>query len=90
MCFVSDRKVVPMKVAQDHKRALDGDRGLNTGGMGAYLPISHISDQDVAQGLEQVVQPMVDAMSQEGMPFYGILYAGLMKCAELRDRKSVV
>ena len=82
MCFVSDRKVVPMKVAQDHKRALDGDRGLNTGGMGAYLPISHISDQDVAQGLEQVVQPMVDAMSQEGMPFYGILYAGPMKCAD--------
>ena len=82
MCFVSDRKVVPMKVAQDHKRALDGDRGLNTGGMGAYLPISHISDRDVAQGLEQVVQPMVDAMSQEGMPFYGILYAGLMKCAD--------
>ena len=79
MCFVSGTKVVPMKVAQDHKRAFDGDKGLNTGGMGAYLPIAHITQEDVQSGIDEVVQPMVEAMSKENMPFYGILYAGLMK-----------
>lgn len=80
MCFVSNTTVVPMPVAQDHKRAFDNDEGLNTGGMGAYLPISHITQQDVQRGIDEIVQPMVDALSGEGMPFYGILYAGLMKC----------
>ena len=82
MCFVSDRKVYPMEIAQDHKRAFDNDEGLNTGGMGAYCPLKKITQDDVNEGLEKVVQPMVDAMSSEGMPFYGILYAGLMKCAD--------
>lgn len=82
MCFVSNRTVIPMPVAQDHKRAFDNDKGLNTGGMGAYLPISHITPQDVKQGIDEVVQPMVDALSREDMPFYGILYAGLMKCQD--------
>ena len=80
MCFLSDRKVYPMKIAQDHKRAFDNDEGLNTGGMGAYLPLKKITQDDIDEGVRNVVQPMVDAMSDEGMPFYGILYAGLMKC----------
>ena len=71
-----------MEIAQDHKRAFDNDEGLNTGGMGAYCPLKKITQDDVNEGLEKVVQPMVDAMSSEGMPFYGILYAGLMKCAD--------
>ena len=69
-----------MEIAQDHKRAFDNDEGLNTGGMGAYLPLKKITQQDIDEGVRNVVQPMVDAMSDEGMPFYGILYAGLMKC----------
>lgn len=80
MCFVSDTKVVPMEIAQDHKRAFDNDEGLNTGGMGAYSPLLKITKADVQEGLDKVVQPLVEAMSKEGMPFYGILYAGLMKC----------
>lgn len=82
MCFVSDTKVVPMEIAQDHKRAFDNDEGLNTGGMGAYSPLLKITKKDVQEGLDKVVQPMVEAMSKEGMPFYGILYAGLMKCKD--------
>lgn len=82
MCFVSDTKVVPMEIAQDHKRAFDNDEGLNTGGMGAYSPLLKITKEDVQEGLDKVVQPMVEAMSKEGMPFYGILYAGLMKCKD--------
>ena len=82
MCFVSDTAVYPMEIAQDHKRAFDGDQGLNTGGMGAYAPLSNITSEDIEEGVEKVVRPMVEAMSAEGMPFYGILYAGLMKCAD--------
>lgn len=79
MCFVSGNKVYPMEIAQDHKRAFDNDQGLNTGGMGAYAPLKKITQMDVQEGVTQVVQPIVDAMQLEGMPFYGILYAGLMK-----------
>ena len=82
MCFVSDKKVYPMEIAQDHKRAFDNDEGLNTGGMGAYCPLRKITKEDIEEGVQKVVQPMVDAMSNEGMPFYGILYAGLMKCSD--------
>ena len=82
MCFVSDKKVYPMEIAQDHKRAFDNDEGLNTGGMGAYCPLKKITKDDIQEGIDNVVQPMVDAMSEEGMPFYGILYAGLMKCSD--------
>lgn len=82
MCFVSDKKVYPMEIAQDHKRAFDNDEGLNTGGMGAYCPLRKITKDDIEEGVQKVVQPMVDAMSNEGMPFYGILYAGLMKCSD--------
>ncbi|ERK59585.1 phosphoribosylamine--glycine ligase [Gemella bergeri ATCC 700627] len=80
MCFVSNKKVYPMEIAQDHKRAFDNDQGLNTGGMGAYTPLKKITVDDIKVGIEKVVQPIVNAMSDEGMPFYGILYAGLMKC----------
>ena len=82
MCFVSDKKVYPMEIAQDHKRAFDNDEGLNTGGMGAYCPLKKITKDDIQEGIDNVVQPMVNAMSEEGMPFYGILYAGLMKCSD--------
>ena len=82
MCFVSGHKVWPMVSAQDHKRAYDGDKGPNTGGMGAYSPLPFISKEDEKYALEKIMQPTADALSKEGCPFEGILYGGLMKTAK--------
>ena len=82
MCFVSDDKVYPMVVAQDHKRAYDGDRGPNTGGMGAYSPLPFISDEDINWSLENIMRPMAKALVAEETPFRGVLYGGLMKTPE--------
>lgn len=79
LAFVSGDKVMPMKVVQDHKRALDEDLGLNTGGMGVYMPIKHITDADINEAIEKVLRPTAKAMIKEGRPFKGILFAGLMK-----------
>lgn len=79
MCFVSGRKVWPMVLAQDHKRAFDGDKGPNTGGMGAYSPLPFITAEDERFALDEVLQPTADAMVAEGCPFEGVLYGGLMK-----------
>lgn len=78
MAFVHDEVVIPMVGAQDHKRAYDGDEGPNTGGMGAYSPVSQFSPADVDEAVENVLVPMAKAMKQEGRSFTGILYAGLM------------
>ena len=79
MCFVSGRKVWPMALAQDHKRAFDGDKGPNTGGMGAYSPLPFVTAEDERYALERILQPTADAMVAEGCPFEGVLYGGLMK-----------
>lgn len=79
MCFVSGRKVLPMVLAQDHKRAFDGDEGPNTGGMGAYSPLPFITPEDEAFALEKVMQRTADALCDERCPFTGVLYGGLMK-----------
>lgn len=79
MCFVSDENVYPMVVAQDHKRAYDGDCGPNTGGMGAYSPLPFISQNDINWSLENIMKPMAKALVAEGTPFRGVLYGGLMK-----------
>lgn len=78
MSFVHNGHIYPMVVAQDHKRAYDGDRGPNTGGMGAYSPVPQISDEVVQEAYDKVVVPTVEAMAKEGVPFTGILYAGLI------------
>ena len=79
MCFVSGEKVWPMQLAQDHKRAYDGDKGPNTGGMGAYSPLSFITEEDEQYALDKVLKPVAAAMVKEGCPFRGVLYGGLMK-----------
>ena len=79
MCFVSGSRVVPMALAQDHKRAFDGDEGPNTGGMGAYSPLPFVTPEDEAYALREVMQRTADAMVAEGCPFTGVLYGGLMK-----------
>lgn len=81
MCFVSGHKVWPMALAQDHKRAYDGDEGPNTGGMGAYSPLPFVTAEDERYALEKIMQPVADAMIAEGCPFEGVLYGGLMKTA---------
>ncbi|MPY63792.1 phosphoribosylamine--glycine ligase [Streptomyces spongiae] len=69
--------VVPLRPAQDFKRALDGDEGPNTGGMGAYSPLPWADPTLVDEVLQTVLQPTVDEMRRRGTPFSGLLYAGL-------------
>lgn len=78
MAFVSGRQIVPMPLSQDHKAAFDGDQGPNTGGMGAYSPVPQIATTQANQMQAQILQPVVDVMADNGYPFTGILYAGLM------------
>ncbi|MEK5148303.1 phosphoribosylamine--glycine ligase [Psychrobacillus sp. FSL K6-4615] len=82
MSFVHKGQIHPMVIAQDHKRAYDGDKGPNTGGMGAYSPVPQISSDIVDIAYETVVVPTVKAMTEEGIPFTGILYAGLILTSE--------
>ena len=79
MCFVDGADVYPMTLSQDHKRAYEGDKGPNTGGMGAYSPVPIITDEDLEFSLEKVMKPTAAAMVAEGCPFTGVLYGGLMK-----------
>src|SRR5262245_2296946 len=67
-----------LATAQDHKRAFDGDRGPNTGGMGAYSPAPIMTEALSARVMDEIVLPTVRAMSERGTPFKGVLYAGLM------------
>ena len=79
MCFVNGTDVYPMPVAQDHKRAYDGDKGPNTGGMGAYTELPFITDEDLTYAMEKIMRPTAAALVEEGCPFCGVLYGGLMK-----------
>ena len=79
MCFVEGENVYPMPVAQDHKRAFDGDKGPNTGGMGAYTSLPFITEEDLEFAMEKVMRPTAKAMVAEGCPLTGVLYGGLMK-----------
>lgn len=78
MAFTDGMTVVPMLPAQDHKRLLDGDEGPNTGGMGAYAPAPIFTIEMMNEAIEQVLIPAVNGLRNEGIPFVGVLYAGLM------------
>jgi phosphoribosylamine--glycine ligase len=78
MAFCDGKTVVPMVSAQDHKRVFAGDKGPNTGGMGAYSPAPVATPELCHIVLEQILQPTVQAMAKEGRTFKGVLYAGLM------------
>ena len=82
LAFTDGKTVVPMVSSQDHKRIWDGDKGLNTGGMGAYSPAPVYTDDVHAIVVPQVLEATVAAMNAEGRPFAGILYAGLMLTAD--------
>jgi phosphoribosylamine---glycine ligase len=78
MAFVNGTQVTPLEIAQDHKRAYDGDRGPNTGGMGAYSPVPQIPNEAVQTAIEKVLKPAAEALVHEGRSFCGVLYAGLI------------
>lgn len=78
MCAVGGRKVYPLALAQDHKRAFDGDKGPNTGGMGAYSPLPFISEEVRNRALEEILQRTADGLAEEGIDYTGILYGGLI------------
>ena len=79
LCFVNGTNVYPMPVAQDHKRAFDGDEGPNTGGMGAYTELPFITEEDLEYAMNKIMRPTAAAMVEEGCSFCGVLYGGLMK-----------
>jgi phosphoribosylamine--glycine ligase len=72
------KTALPLASAQDHKAAYDGDKGPNTGGMGAYSPAPAMTDELLAEVMRTIVQPTIDGMAAEGRPYKGVLFAGLM------------
>lgn len=78
LCFCDGTHIKPMTSAQDHKRAKDGDQGLNTGGMGTFSPSPFYTPEIQKFCEEQIYQPTMDAMKAEGRDFVGILFVGLM------------
>ena len=82
MCFVNGDKVYPLAIAQDHKRAFDGDEGPNTGGMGAYSPVPFITPEIEETALNTILKPVAKALVDNGTPFLGILYGGLILTAD--------
>lgn len=82
LAFSDGVHVVPMPPAQDHKPVFDGDRGPNTGGMGAYAPAPLVTPELLDEVTHTILQPTVDGLREEGTPYVGVLYAGLMITAE--------
>lgn len=78
LSFTDGKTLCPMVSSKDHKRALDGDKGLNTGGMGTVSPNPFYSDEMAKRCMEEIFLPTVKAMNEEGRPFKGCLYFGLM------------
>ena len=78
MSFVNGTDFWPMPISQDHKRAYDGDKGPNTGGMGAYSPAPIVPDAELEKMADITIRPILAEMARQGHPFTGILYAGLM------------
>ncbi len=82
LAFTDGTTVLPMEVAQDHKPAFDGDTGPNTGGMGACSPAPVFTPELKQQVIDRVMLPAVNGMRAEGIPYQGVLYAGLMITAD--------
>ncbi len=78
LTFTDGKTVVPMVSSMDHKRALDGDKGLNTGGMGTVAPNPYYTDEVAKRCMKEIFIPTIDAMNKEGRTFKGCLYFGLM------------
>ncbi|MDD2221256.1 MAG: phosphoribosylamine--glycine ligase [Clostridia bacterium] len=82
LAFIDGEKIVPMVSAQDHKRIFDGDKGPNTGGMGAYSPAPVYTQEIAARVEKEILQPIAKALVAEGRYYQGVIYAGLMITAD--------
>lgn len=78
LVFSDGKNILPMPTSQDHKAVYDGDKGPNTGGMGAYSPAPVVTKELEERIIREIIKPLVDGMAKEGKPYKGILYAGLM------------
>lgn len=79
LAFCDGKTLLPMPASQDHKKAFDGDKGANTGGMGAFVPTPYFSEQDKKEFLQNIALPTLKGLEKEGIVFKGVLYFGLMK-----------
>lgn len=75
-------KIIPLEVAQDHKRVFDNDMGPNTGGMGVYSPVDKITKEIIDDTVEKIMKPMLEGMKKDGIPFKGFLFGGIMLTKE--------
>jgi phosphoribosylamine--glycine ligase len=82
LALVDGDTILPLALAQDYKRVFDGDRGPNTGGMGAHSPLPFVDDQTEASIAQDLLQPAADALEREGVRYRGVLYAGLILTAD--------
>ena len=82
LALCDGRTALPLASAQDYKRIFDGDRGPNTGGMGSYSPVPAVQAARAAELAREIHQPVLDELARRGMPFHGVLYAGLMMTAD--------
>lgn len=82
LAFTDGKTIKPMVSSQDHKRVFDGDKGLNTGGMGAFSPVGIYDEKTAALCMEKIFKPTIEAMNKEGRPFKGVIYFGLILTAE--------
>jgi len=80
LAFTDGKTILPMASCQDHKAVYDGDRGPNTGGMGAYSPAPVVTAEIHEKVSQEVLHPIVKGMAEEGIPYKGVLYAGIMVC----------
>jgi phosphoribosylamine--glycine ligase len=78
IAFTDGKAILPMASSQDHKPIFDGDQGPNTGGMGAYSPAPVVTDEVHEKIIEKILRPIIYGMGEEGRPYKGVLYAGLM------------
>lgn len=82
LVFTDGKTIVPMPLSRDHKRIFDDDKGPNTGGMGAYSPVPSVSRELIDIVIKDIVKPVLSGLEEEGCPYEGILYTGLMITAE--------
>lgn len=82
IALANGENVVPLEIAQDHKRAYNNDQGPNTGGMGVYSPVDKITKDIVNETVEKIMRPMLKGMMKEGIPFKGFLFGGIMLTKE--------
>ena len=82
LALCDGQTALPLASAQDYKRIFDGDRGPNTGGMGSYSPVPGIDEERAAEFAQRIHQPVLAELARRGMPFHGVLYAGLMMTSD--------